>query len=58
MGACINTENEEEASNADKLNKADAKEAEMEAEIMAMLNPTSGKHVSETMAFFIMQEEQ
>jgi hypothetical protein len=55
MGGCVNSEVEEDPSSAtDKLNKADAKEAEMEAEIMAMLNPTSGKAVSETMAFFIM----
>lgn len=35
MGACVNSENEEDASSqTEKLNKADAKEAEMEAEIM------------------------
>lgn len=41
----------------DKLNRVDANEALMEAEIMAMMNPTSTKQVSETMQFFIMPDD-
>jgi hypothetical protein len=41
MGGCVNSENEEDSSShIEKLNKADAKEAEMEAEIMVRLSAT------------------
>lgn len=42
----------------EKLNKVDANEAMMEAEIMAMMNPTSTKRISETMQFFIMPDDE